>query len=68
MFGAFGAGKVEQPSALELAHISAFNLGAGVRATLLDQVAVSVEYARGISTYAPLDAADRISASAMLRF
>lgn len=67
-FGAFGAGRLEDPTAVERAHISAFNLGAGLRATLARQVALSVEYARGLSDDAALDNVNRINASATLRF
>lgn len=67
-FVAFGGGRLERPTAVEQGRISAFNLGAGVRVTLLGRLAVGVECARGISDTSALDKVNRVSATATLRF
>lgn len=67
-FMAYGTGRLEQPTALERGALSAFNLGAGLRATLLGRLGVSVEYARGFADYAPLDRVNRVNFSTSLRF
>lgn len=68
VFAAFGLGSIAQPTALEDKHVSAFNLGAGLRSTLAQRVEIGVEYARGLSERAALDRVDRINVTATLRF
>lgn len=67
-FASVGAGSLAAPTTLERKHISAFNLGGGLRATLFDRFDISVEYARGIADYDLLDKVDRVNVSATLRF
>jgi hypothetical protein len=77
-FTAFGAGKIEAPTALERAHIAAFNAGVGLRATLFGRVTLNGEYAHGFADVGKdvtssqdinaLHQTDRANVSATLRF
>lgn len=66
-FGAFGAGRLERPSAVERGNIDAWNIGAGIRASLLDRIDIKLEYARSFSRIPELDEGDRVNVSASLR-
>jgi hemolysin activation/secretion protein len=68
VFGAFGAGRLEAPTAVERGTIDAFNFGAGLKANLFDQIDLRLEYAHAVSRIATLDKSDRINVSAALRF
>lgn len=68
VFGAFGAGRIMAPTAVERSGIDAWNLGAGVQATLFDRVDLKLEYARSMSGIAMLDGADRLGVNVSLRF
>ena len=78
LFSAFGAGKIESPTALERAHVTVFNMGAGLRATLFRHISLSGEYAHGFADVGKggagaqyvnaLRQTDRVNVSASLRF
>jgi len=68
VFGALGAGWIEQPTAVEKHAISAFNLGGGLRASVAERLSLSIEYAHGISDTARLNQVDRVNVNATLRF
>ena len=77
-FTAFGAGKIEHPTALERAHIVALNAGLGLRATLFGHITLNAEYAHGFPDVGrgtpsaqdvnALHQTDRANVSATLRF
>lgn len=67
VFGAFGAGRIAAPTVVERGSIDAWNLGAGVQASLFDRVDVKVEYARSLSRIPLLDDADRVGVNISLR-
>ena len=67
-FAAFGAGRLERATVLERPDFNAFNLGGGMRFNLGGQIAITAEYAHGMSNYAALDKVDRVNLSATLRF
>jgi len=69
VFVAGGAGSIARPTILEASNLNVGAAGAGVRVGL-DRVGLyfSVEYAYGISNFAPLDKHDRVNATATLRF
>jgi hemolysin activation/secretion protein len=69
VFAAGGAGSVAQPTILEAKSLTVGALGAGARVAL-DRIGLyfSVEYAYGVSNFAPLDKQDRVNATATLRF
>lgn len=68
IFSAFGAGKIEAPTAVEQSSISAFNYGAGIRARIFDRIDLRVEYARSASRILELDEVDRLGVSASFQF
>lgn len=68
IFGAFGAGRILAPTAVERSSIDAWNLGAGVQANLFERIDVKVEYARSVSSIPALDDADRVGVNISLRF
>jgi hemolysin activation/secretion protein len=69
VFAAGGAGSIAQPTILEAKNLTVGALGAGARVAL-DRIGLyfSVEYAYGVSNFAPLDKHDRVNATATLRF
>ncbi len=68
LFNAVGFGRLIAPTAAEYGHSSAINLGAGLRATVYRRIVLAGEFARGLSDQPALDKANRINASATLRF
>lgn len=67
-FSAIGTGRIDQPSRLEPDGITAFAGGAGLKLTcLVPAIQANVEYARGVSSYAPLDRIDRLNLTISLR-
>ena len=68
VFAAWGAGRIENPTAVERRSIRAANFGAGLRARLLDKIELTLEYARSASSAASLDDVDRIGVSAKFQF
>jgi hemolysin activation/secretion protein len=68
VFTAFGAGRLEAPTAVERRSIDAFNFGAGLRGTVANRIDFAVEYARSESRIPFLDNADRVSVTTTLRF
>lgn len=69
VFVAGAAGSINLPTILEPSSLNVGAAGAGARVGL-DRVGIyfSVEYAYGISNFAPLDKHDRVNATATLRF
>lgn len=68
VFAAGGTGRIDRPTMLEPDSIRAAAAGAGISLTFLGpQLRANLEYARGMSDYAPLDRADRVSFSVSLR-
>lgn len=68
VFAAAGAGRLEQPTALESGAFKAANFGLGLRATLLRRLTVAVEYAHGVSDDRVLDGVDRGGVTTSVRF
>ncbi len=68
-FVAGGTGSIKRPTVLEPNGIKAAAFGAGLRANQPHwRLYFSIEYAHGISNFAPLDKADRVNASVTFRF
>lgn len=63
-----GAGRINAPTALERRNVSAANLGAGLRTELGRGLRLSAEYARGLSSYRPLDDANRVNIGLAISF
>ena len=62
LFAAAGSGSIALPTLLEPGGITAESFGAGARASLAGgHISVSFEYARGVSSYAPLSGVDRLN-------
>jgi hemolysin activation/secretion protein len=68
VFAAFGAGRLEAPTAVERSSIRALNYGAGMRAKLFNKLDLRFEYARSASHIAALDEVDRLNVSAAFQF
>ena len=69
LFGAAGAGRVNQPTAVEANSLQVAAMGLGVRATLPRlQLSLSLEYAHGVSDEPLLDNIDRVNVSTTFRF
>jgi len=69
LFGAAGAGRVNQPTAVEANSLQVAAMGLGVRATLPRlQLSLGLEYAHGVSDEPLLDNIDRVNVSTTFRF
>lgn len=68
LFASAGTGRINAPTALELRHLSALNIGAGGRFDLPAGLRLSAEYARGFSGYQPLDRVDRLNLGMSVSF
>ena len=69
LFAAAGTGRIDAPTALEPASISAASFGAGLRADLGNSgLSLSAEYAHGLSGYRPLADANRLNVGVGLSF
>lgn len=68
IFASIGAGRLQNPTAVEQRNFSATNWGVGLRATLTKKLTLGFEFARGLSPIPEFDRANRLNTILSVRF
>jgi hemolysin activation/secretion protein len=68
IFASFGAGRLQNPTAVEQQDFSAANWGVGLRTTLAKKLTLGFEFAQGLSATKEFDRVSRLNTIMNLRF